>query len=79
MNPTLKKKEKRIKPNDRIGRIPNDPTILCNLTRFYHFCDPAMILNFLVRWDRKIMRFYDQDHDFDNHGANQVALFKLTF
>ena len=76
----LKKKIKKIKPN---GRIPYDPRILCDLTRFYvrsyHFCDLVTILNFLVRWDRKIMRFYDPDHDFDNHGANQVALFKLTF
>ena len=33
-------------------------TILRNPTqsyiRSYHFCDPATILNFLVRWDRKI-------------------------
>ena len=36
----------------------------------YHFCDPATILNFLVRWDRKIVRFYDPDRDFDNHGCN---------
>ena len=35
-----------------------DPTI---------FCDPATILNFLVRWDHKIVRFYDPDRDFDNH------------
>ena len=27
-----------------------------------------MILNFLVRWDRKIVRFYDLERDFDNHG-----------
>ena len=25
------------------------------------------ILTVLVRWDRKIVRSYDLDHDFDNH------------
>ena len=54
----LKKKIKKIKPN---GRIPYDPTILCDPTRFYirsyHFCNLATILNFLVRWDRKVVRF----------------------
>ena len=38
--------------------------------RSYHFCDLATILNFLVRWDRKIMWFYDSDRDFDNHAPN---------
>ena len=68
MNPTKKKK---VKPN---GRIPYDPMILCDLTRFYirsyYFCDPATILNFLVRWDRKIVQFYNLDCDFDNHACN---------
>ena len=49
-------------------------TILCDPTRSYirsyYFCDPATILNFLVRWDRKIARFYDPDRDFDNHGLD---------
>ena len=69
------KKIKKIKPNGRIGRIgriPYDLTILCDSTqsyiRSYHFCDPTTILNFLVRWDRKIVQFYDLDRDFDNHG-----------
>ena len=30
--------------------------------------DPSAILIVLVRWDRKIVRFYDPDRDFDNHG-----------
>ena len=33
----------------------------------YHFYDPSAILNVLVRWDRKIMQFYDLNRDFDNH------------
>ena len=64
--------KKKIKPNGRIGRIPYDPTTLCDLTRSYiqsyNFCDFATILNFLVRWDRKIARFYDLNRDFDKHG-----------
>ena len=47
-------------------------TILCDPTRSYHFCDPATILNFLVRWDHKIVRFYDPDCDFDNHDYENV-------
>ena len=39
------------------------------ILRSYHFCDLATILNFLMRWNRKIMRFYDPDHDFDNHAS----------
>ena len=39
------------------------------ILRSYHFCDLATILNFLVRWDRKIVRFYDPDHDFNNHAS----------
>ena len=39
--------------------------------------DPSTILNVLVRWDRKIVRSYDPDRDFDNHalylGNNQAA------
>ena len=66
------KKKKKMKPNGRIGRIPYDLMILCDPThsyiRSYHFCYPTTILNFLVRWDRKIVRFYDPDHNFDNYG-----------
>ena len=29
--------------------------------------DPSAILIVLVRWDRKIVRSYDPDRDFDNH------------
>ena len=82
-------KKKKFNPNGRIvkiGRITYDPTILCDPTRSYdpmrsyHFCDLATILNFLVRWDRKIVRFYDPDRDFDNYdyaylyGARNVKL-----
>ena len=52
----LKKKKKK-KSSQLVGSVGSH-TILC---------DPAMILNFLVRWDRKIVRFYDPDRDFDNH------------
>ena len=45
-------------------------TILCDPTRSYHFCDPTTILKFLMKWDRKTMRFYDPDRDFDNHDCN---------
>ena len=58
----------------RIGRIPYDLTILYDFTRSYvwsyHFYDPNAILNILVRWDRKIVRSYDPDRDFDNHGLD---------
>ena len=37
------------------------------ILRSYHFCDLTTILNFLVRWDCKIVRFYDPNRDFDNH------------
>ena len=78
MNPTFKKKKKKIKPNGRIGRNPYDPTILCDLTRsyiqFYNFCDFATILNFLVRWDRKIARFYNLNRDFDKHGWHHQVI-----
>ena len=66
-----KKKKKKTKPNGRISRILYDPTILCNPTqsyiRPYHFCDSTTILNSLVRWDCKIVQFYNPNHDFDNH------------
>ena len=45
-------------------------TILYDPTQSYHFCNPATILNFLVRWDCKIVRFYDSDRNFDNYGIN---------
>ena len=32
-----------------------------------HFYDPSVILNILMRWDRKIVWSYDPDHNFDNH------------
>ena len=54
----------------RIDRIPYDPTILYDPTRSYHFYNPSAILNVLVRWDRKIVRSYDPDRDFDNHDAS---------
>ena len=63
------KKIKIKNPNgriSRIGRILYDPTILYDSIRSYHFCDPTTILIFLVRWDRKIVRFYNPDRDFDN-------------
>ena len=39
--------------------------------RSYHFYDPNAILIVLVRWDHKIVRFYDPDRDFDNHDHNK--------
>ena len=42
-----------------------DPTR--SYVRSHHFSDPSAILNVLVRYDRKIVRFYDPDRDFDNH------------
>ena len=36
------------------------------IIRSYHFCDPATILNLLVKWYHKIVHFYDLDHNFDN-------------
>ena len=43
-----------------------DPTIFTILLRF---------LIFLVRWDRKIVRFYDPDRDFDNHAYKCETIF----
>ena len=43
-------------------------TILRSYVRSYHFYDPSAILIVLVRWDRKIVRSYDPDRNFDNHG-----------
>ena len=37
------------------------------ILRSYHFYNPNAILNVLARWDRKIVRSYDLDRDFDNH------------
>ena len=80
-NPLKKKKKKKIKPNGRIGRIPYDPMILCDSThsyiRSYHFCDPTTILNFLVRWDCKIVRFYDSDRNFDNYDHQEKRFKKM--
>ena len=57
------------------GRFPYDPTILYDSTRSYvrsyHFYDPNAILIVLVRWDHKIVRFYDPDRDFDNYDHNK--------
>ena len=47
-----------------------DPTIFTILLRF---------LIFLVRWDRKIVRFYDLDRDFDNHDQDIATHDKLIF
>ena len=67
-----KKKKQRNYVFGRIGRILYDPTILYDSTRSYvqsyHFYDPSAILIVLMRWDRKIVRSYDLDRDFDNHG-----------
>ena len=52
-----------------IGRISYNPTILRTILPFY---DPNAILKVLIRWDRKIMRSYDLDRDFDNHGGNNI-------
>ena len=70
-----------MKPNGRIGRIPYDLMILCDPThsyiRSYHFCDPTTILNFLVRWDCKIVRFYDSDRNFDNYDHQEKRFKKM--
>ena len=47
--------------------ILHDPTR--SYVRSYHFYDPSAILIVLMRWDRKIVRSYDPDRDFDNHGC----------
>ena len=36
--------------------------------------DPSATLIVLVRWDRKIVRSYDPDRDFDNHGLHHLHL-----
>ena len=36
--------------------------------------DPSATLVVLVRWDRKIVRSYDPDRDFDNHGFHHLHL-----
>ena len=74
--PKKKKKQKNY-VFGRIGRISYDPTILYDSTRSYiqsyHFYNPSAILIVLVRWDRKIMRFYDPDRDFDNHDRHKPS------
>ena len=35
--------------------------------RSYHFYDYSAILNVLVIWNRKIVRSYDPNRDFNNH------------
>ena len=42
------------------------------ILRSYAILPLHTILNFLVRWDRKIVRFYDPDCDFDNHGLGTI-------
>ena len=34
--------------------------------------DSTMILNVLIRWDRKIVWSYDSDRDFDNHATKHA-------
>ena len=36
--------------------------------------DPSATLIVLVRWDRKIVRSYDPDRDFDNHRLHHLHL-----
>ena len=59
----------------------HNPTILYNLTRSYIrsylFYDPSAILNVLVRWDRKIVRSYNSDRDFDNHATINNSLVSI--
>ena len=63
-NLSHKKKKPKIYVFGRISRIPYDPT------RSYYFYDPSAILNVWMRWDRKIVRFYNPDRDFDNHDCS---------
>ena len=49
-------------------------TIWWFYTRSYHFYTPSAILNVLMRWDRKIMRFYNPNRDFDNHDFNYQTI-----
>ena len=53
-----------------------DPTR--SYIRSYHFNDSSAILNILVKWDHKIMRSYDPDHDFDNHHQSKQHVIRST-
>ena len=57
--------------------ILDDPTR--SYVRSYHFYDPSAILIVLVRWDRKIVRSYDPDRDFDNHAFTTLGLSSFLF
>ena len=69
-----KKKEKKeiFLRFGRISMISYNPMIkydpILSYMRSYNIYDPCAILNILVRWGRKIMRFYDPDLNSDNHG-----------
>ena len=45
------------------------------ILRSYAILPLHTILNFLVRWDCKIVRFYDPDRDFDNHAYKCETIF----
>ena len=64
------KKIKNKKKSQMVGLVESH-TILHMILPF---CDPVTILNFLVRWNHKIVRFYDSDRDFDNHVWDQVKM-----
>ena len=49
-------------------------TILRSYIWSYHFYNPSAILNILIRCNRKIVRFYDPDRDFDNHDFNYQTI-----
>ena len=76
-NPTKKKRspsQKRV----LVGSVGSYDVIRSNPTwsyiQSYHFYDLATILNFLMRWDRKIVRSYDPNRDFDNHSENNDGI-----
>ena len=65
--------------------ILHDPTIFTILhdptwsyVWSYHFYDSSAILNVLVRCDRKIVRSYDPDRDFDNHANMKLSVHATT-
>ena len=64
-----KKKKKKIKPNDRIGRIPYDLmqsyTILYTILPFLRSCYDFKLFGEVG----SILQFYDPDCDFDNNGG----------
>ena len=71
-------KEKKKKTNVLVGSVGSH-MILWSYIWSYHFYDLTTILNVLVRWNCKIVRSYNTDRDFGNHGWNSKSTLPLIW